>query len=157
MPKRSAGILLFRIRREQIEFFLIHPGGPFWINKDVGAWSIPKGEIEMGEEALNVAIREFKEETGQAIEGNFHELQPVKQKGGKLIFAWAIEGNIDETKIKSNTFEIEWPPKSGKRKLFPEVDKAQWFDLTSASEKINAGQLPLLEELNQMILERKKS
>jgi len=144
------------MKREQLEVFLVHPGGPFWIKKDAGAWSIPKGEIETGEEALQVAIREFKEETGQEIEGSFSELQPVKQKAGKIIKAWAVEGDIDETTIVSNTFEIEWPPRSGKKKIFPEVDKAQWFSLTEASEKINPGQLPLIEELQQIIRNKKK-
>ena len=156
MAKQSAGVLLFRMKREQLEVFLVHPGGPFWIKKDAGAWSIPKGEIETGEEALQVAIREFKEETGQEIEGSFSELQPVKQKAGKIIKAWAVEGDIDETTIVSNTFEIEWPPRSGKKKIFPEVDKAQWFSLTEASEKINPGQLPLIEELQQIIRNKKK-
>src|SRR5690349_5079905 len=156
MVKQSAGILLFRMKREQLEVFLVHPGGPFWIKKDAGAWSIPKGEIETGEEALQVAIREFKEETGQEIEGSFSELQPVKQKAGKIIKAWAVEGDIDETKIVSNTFEIEWPPRSGKKKIFPEVDKAQWFSVTTASEKINPGQVPLIEELQQIIRNKKK-
>jgi len=156
MAKQSAGILLFRMKREQLEVFLVHPGGPFWIKKDAGAWSIPKGEIETGEEALQVAIREFKEETGQEIEGSFSELQPVKQKAGKIIKAWAVEGDIDENTIVSNTFEIEWPPGSGKKKIFPEVDKAQWFSLTEASEKINPGQLPLIEELQQIIRNKKK-
>ena len=156
MAKQSAGVLLFRMKREQLEVFLVHPGGPFWIKKDTGAWSIPKGEIETGEEALQVAKREFKEETGQEIEGSFSELQPVKQKAGKIIKAWAVEGDIDETTIVSNTFEIEWPPRSGKKKIFPEVDKAQWFSLTAASEKINPGQLPLIEELQQIIRNKKK-
>jgi len=144
------------MKREQLEVFLVHPGGPFWIKKDAGAWSIPKGEIETGEEALQVAKREFKEETGQEIEGSFSELQPVKQKAGKIIKAWAVEGDIDENTIVSNTFEIEWPPGSGKKKIFPEVDKAQWFSLTEASEKINPGQLPLIEELQQIIRNKKK-
>jgi len=156
MAKQSAGVLLFRMKREQLEVFLVHPGGPFWIKKDAGAWSIPKGEIETGEEALQVAKREFKEETGQEIEGSFSELQPVKQKAGKIIKAWAVEGDIDENTIVSNTFEIEWPPGSGKKKIFPEVDKAQWFSLTEASEKINPGQLPLIEELQQIIRNKKK-
>ena len=156
MAKQSAGVLLFRMKREELEVFLVHPGGPFWIKKDAGAWSIPKGEIETGEEALQVAIREFKEETGQEIEGSFSELQPVKQKAGKIIKAWAVEGDIDENTIVSNTFEIEWPPGSGKKKIFPEVDKAQWFSLTEASEKINPGQLPLIEELQQIIRNKKK-
>ena len=156
MAKQSAGVLLFRMKREELEVFLVHPGGPFWIKKDTGAWSIPKGEIETGEEALQVAIREFKEETGQEIEGSFSELQPVKQKAGKIIKAWAVEGDIDENTIVSNTFEIEWPPGSGKKKIFPEVDKAQWFSLTEASEKINPGQLPLIEELQQIIRNKKK-
>ena len=147
MAKESAGILLYRLRKKQIEIFLVHPGGPFWLKKDEGAWSIPKGEIEVGEEPLNVAIREFNEETGQSISGKFIPLQPVKQKGGKTIVAWALEGDVDHEKIISNTFEMEWPPKSGKMKSFPEIDKAEWFSITEAKQKINPAQSGFIDEL----------
>jgi predicted NUDIX family NTP pyrophosphohydrolase len=151
MPKRSAGIVLYRLNNRELEIFLVHPGGPFWIKKDAGAWSIPKGEIEEGEDPLAVAIREFKEETGQEITGNFEQLQPIKQKAGKIITAWAVKGNVDESRIISNKFEIEWPPKSGKMTAFPEVDKAEWFGLSVARDKINAAQVGLLDELTQKL------
>jgi predicted NUDIX family NTP pyrophosphohydrolase len=151
MPKRSAGIVLYRLKNAELEIFLVHPGGPFWINKDAGAWSIPKGEIEEGEDPLAVAVREFKEETGQQITGDFEQLQPVKQKAGKIITAWAVKGNVDENRIISNTFEIEWPPKSGKMRAFPEIDKAEWFGLSGAREKINPGQVGLLDELTDKL------
>jgi len=147
MPKKSAGILLYKIENKILQLFLVHPGGPFWIKKDDGAWSIPKGEFDDNEDALEAAKREFEEETGVKISGNFIELHPVSQKSGKIIYAWAVEGDIDPEKIKSNEFEIEWPPKSGKMKSFPEIDKAAWFDLTVASKKIIGGQLPLINEL----------
>src|SRR5688572_13749217 len=114
MPKRkSAGILMYRFRQEQLEFFLVHPGGPFWANKDAGAWSIPKGEFEETEDPLQAAIREFGEETGTAPEGDFMPLPPVVQKAGKMVLAWAVEGQIDADHIRSNHYRIEWPPKSG--------------------------------------------
>jgi predicted NUDIX family NTP pyrophosphohydrolase len=155
MAKQSAGILLYRIKNQQPEFFLVHPGGPFWLKKDAGAWSIPKGEIEEGEDAMNVAVREFKEETGQEIIGKFIPLELVKQKAGKLILAWAVEGDVDETKILSNTFEIEWPPKSGKMKTFPEIDKAEWFSTEVAKEKINPAQANFINELLGKLDEKK--
>ncbi len=151
MPKRSAGIVLYRMKNRELEIFLVHPGGPFWINKDAGAWSIPKGEIEEGEDPLAVAVREFKEETGQQITGDFEQLQPVKQKAGKIITAWAVKGNVDENRIISNTFEIEWPPKSGKMRAFPEIDKAEWFGISDARDKINPGQVGLLDELTHKL------
>jgi predicted NUDIX family NTP pyrophosphohydrolase len=151
MPKRSAGIVLYRLKNGELEIFLVHPGGPFWINKDAGAWSIPKGEIEEGEDPLAVAVREFKEETGQQITGDFEQLQPVKQKAGKIITAWAVKGNVDENRIISNTFEIEWPPKSGKMRAFPEIDKAEWFGISDARDKINPGQVGLLDELTHKL------
>ena len=147
MSKKSAGILLYRIKNKMLEVLLVHPGGPFWIKKDAGAWTIPKGELNVDEEPFDAAIREMKEETGIILKGNFIELTPVKQKGGKLVYAWAKEQDVDLSDIKSNEFEMEWPPKSGKKKLFPEIDKADWFDLKTAKEKMNAGQLPLIEEL----------
>jgi predicted NUDIX family NTP pyrophosphohydrolase len=151
MPKRSAGIVLYRLKNGELEIFLVHPGGPFWINKDAGAWSIPKGEIEEGEDPLAVAVREFKEETGQQITGDFEQLQPVKQKAGKIITAWAVKGNVDENRIISNTFEIEWPPKSGKMRAFPEIDKAEWFGISDARDKLNPGQVGLLDELTHKL------
>src|SRR6185436_11832232 len=147
MARQSAGILLYRLKNHGPEVFLVHPGGPFWGKKDAGVWSIPKGEMEEEEEALKVAFREFKEETGSELEGDFTPLQPIKQKSGKIVYAWTGEGDVDENKIISNNFEIEWPPKSGKMKSFPEVDRAGWFQLNEAREKINPGQVPLLEEL----------
>jgi predicted NUDIX family NTP pyrophosphohydrolase len=147
MAKKSAGILLYRIKKNQPEVLLVHPGGPFWAKKDLGSWSIPKGEYEEGEDPLDAARREVKEETGLQVKGPFIELAPVKQKGGKLVVAWAAEGDFDPATIKSNEFEMEWPPKSGKRKTFPEVDKAAWFTISEAVEKIVEGQIPLLKEL----------
>jgi len=149
--KNSAGILLHRLRGSGIEVFLVHPGGPFWATKDAGAWSMPKGEFEAGEDPLEAAKREFKEETGFAVEGNFIELTPVKQPGGKVVYAWAVMGDCEAESIKSNTFSLEWPPRSGKRKEFPEVDRAGWFTPEVAREKILKGQLVLLEELKRKI------
>lgn len=145
--KQSAGILLYRIRKKAPEFFLVHPGGPFFAKKDAAAWSIPKGEFDENEDPLEVAKREFKEETGQDIDGRFLALAPVKQKGGKTVFAWAVEGDVNAEAITSNTFTIEWPPRSGKMREFPEVDKGEWFSFSVAKEKINPAQLALLEEL----------
>jgi len=147
MPKTSAGILLYRFREKKLEVFLVHPGGPFWTKKDLGAWSIPKGQFEADEDPLQAARREFQEETGQTVTGEFRELSPVIQSGGKIVQAWAAEGNCDEKNIHSNTFSIEWPPGSGKLKEFPEIDRAGWFDILTAREKILKGQLQLVEEL----------
>jgi predicted NUDIX family NTP pyrophosphohydrolase len=149
--KKSAGLLLYRCIENTIEFFLVHPGGPFWKNKDIGAWTIPKGELEDEEDALEAAKREFKEETGTIIDGNFITLTPVKQKAGKLIYTWAIQGNIDSEKITSNTFKIQWPPKSGKWVDLPEVDKAGWFSIEESKQKINPAQIPLIDELLELI------
>ena len=151
MAKKSAGIVLYRIQSNVLEFFLVHPGGPFWAKKNEGSWTIPKGEFEDDEDPLSAAKREFEEETGTQITGKFIELTPAKQKSGKLIFAWAVEGNIDPSKIKSNEFEIEWPPRSGKMKSFPEIDKAGWFDLNEAEQKINTGQFSLIKELESKL------
>jgi predicted NUDIX family NTP pyrophosphohydrolase len=147
MAKRSAGILAYRHRPDGPEFFLVHPGGPFWKNKDDGAWSIPKGEIDADEEPLIAAQREFEEETGLEIGGTFTPLTPVKAAGGKVIEAWAIEHDLDASAIKSNTFEIEWPPRSGKKTAFPEVDRAAWFPTQLALQKITPRQVPLLIQL----------
>jgi len=130
-----------------LEVLLVHPGGPFWRNKDDGVWSIPKGEIEDGEDAAATARREFLEETGVAISGPLESLGEIRQRGGKRVVAFAVEGNIDAAAIESNTFEIEWPPKSGKMQSFPEIDRAKWFDLPAATTKILEGQRPLLDRL----------
>lgn len=151
MPVRSAGILLYRFENRKPEVFLVHPGGPFWAKKDNGVWSIPKGEFDEDEDALEAAKREFREETGFAIEGNFIALTPIKQKTGKQVIAFAAERNVDAGKIKSNHFEMEWPPKSGKKQSFPEVDRAAWFNVEEARRKILERQAPLLEELIQKI------
>jgi predicted NUDIX family NTP pyrophosphohydrolase len=145
--KRSAGILVYRRSRGGLEVFLVHPGGPFWAKKDAGAWSIPKGEVDESEEGLAAAKREFLEEVGQSIGGDFLALAPVKQKGGKIIHTWAVEGEVDETRVKSNEFEMEWPPKSGHRARFPEVDRGQWFGVAEARRRLQSGQLPILDEL----------
>jgi predicted NUDIX family NTP pyrophosphohydrolase len=151
MPKISSGLLLYRIRNSVLEFLLVHPGGPFWKNKDDGAWTIPKGEIGVNEEALAAAVREFEEELGFKPSGPFIELTPITQKAGKIVHAWAFEGDCDPTQIKSNTFSIEWPPKSGKQAEFPEVDRAEFFNLGAAKTKINPAQVPLLEELQRRL------
>ena len=151
MPPKSAGIVLYRIQNNGIEVFLVHPGGPFWSKKDDGAWSIPKGEFNENEEPLAAAKREFQEETGIKISGEFIQLSPVKQKSGKMVYAWAVEGDIDPEKIKSNHFEIEWPPRSGKMKSFPEIDKAAWFQLGDAQKKILEAQSALIRELESKI------
>lgn len=145
--KPSAGILLFRTREGLLQVFLVHPGGPFWTRKDDGAWSIPKGEYEPGEDALQAARREFREETGQEPSGPFLPLQAVKQAGGKMVTAWAAEGDLDPTQLRSNTFSLEWPPKSGRLQSFPEVDRGAWFELPHARRKLLAAQLPLLDAL----------
>lgn len=147
MPKISAGILMYRKARAGLEVLLIHPGGPFFMNKDAGVWSIPKGEIDEGEDALAAAKREFQEETGCRPEGRFILLNAVKQKGGKIVLSWAVEGDCDADRITSNLFSIEWPPKSGRIQEFPEADRAGWFGLETAKEKINQAQVELLKEL----------
>jgi predicted NUDIX family NTP pyrophosphohydrolase len=151
MPRKSAGILLYKIENKILKIFLVHPGGPFWAKKDDGAWSIPKGEFDDGEDPLDAAKREFEEETGIKISGAFLELKPIRQKSGKIVYAWAVEGDVDVSKIKSNEFEIEWPPKSGKMKSFPEIDKAAWFDLNEAGKKIIEAQLSLIRELETIV------
>ena len=145
----SAGLLMYRTRENKLEFLLVHPGGPFWRNKDAGAWTIPKGEIEPSEEPLAAAQREFEEELGIMPAGRFFELAAVRQKGGKLIHAWAFEGEFDPERIRSNVFSMEWPPHSGRQQEFPEVDRAAWFDLETAKSKINPAQISLLEETQQ--------
>jgi predicted NUDIX family NTP pyrophosphohydrolase len=148
MPsKQSAGLLLFRRREGALEVLLVHPGGPFWARKDDGAWSIPKGEVEPAEDALAAARREVEEETGARPSGRFISLSPVHQTGGKIVHVWAVESDFDPASLKSNLFEMEWPPKSGKLKSFPEVDRASWFDLETAARKILASQAVVLQHL----------
>jgi predicted NUDIX family NTP pyrophosphohydrolase len=151
MPKTSAGLLLYRRRQGVPEVFLVHPGGPFWAKKDAGAWSIPKGEAAPGEDLLSAARREFQEETGLDIDGDFRELAPVRQPSGKRVHAWAAEADLDADAIHSNSFEMEWPPRSGQRQEFPEVDRAAWFDLPTARNKITKGQLSLLDQLERLL------
>ena len=155
MPKLSAGIMVYRQNtNDEIEVLLVHPGGPFFKNKDDGAWSIPKGEYMEGEDALLAAKREFTEETGNSLPaGEFILLQPVKIKSGKVITAWAVKANFTEPLIYSNNFEIEWPPRSGKKQSFPEIDKAEWFTLKEARHKIDMSQIDLLKQL-AIILEQ---
>jgi len=148
MPKRSAGILLYRVREGSVEVLLVHPGGPFWARKDLGAWSIPKGEYEQGEDPLAVALREFEEETGQEPpRAGLLELGAIRQRGGKILTAWAVGGDLDPAAIASNTFTMEWPPRSGDRREFPEVDRAGWFDPETARGKLLAAQAELVERL----------
>jgi predicted NUDIX family NTP pyrophosphohydrolase len=151
MAKLSAGLLIYRRQSGELEVFLVHPGGPFWAKKDLGAWSIPKGEYAEGEDPLEAARREFEEETGFCADGNFLELGEVKQAGGKVVRAWAVEGECDPAELRSNSFEIEWPPRSKRRAEFPEVDRAAWFSLAEARERILMGQVPLLEALLQRL------
>jgi predicted NUDIX family NTP pyrophosphohydrolase len=150
MAKQSAGILLYR-KAGGLQVFLVHPGGPFYVNKDGGAWSIPKGEFLDDEDPLVAAKREFLEETGQAIGGDFIALPLIQQKGGKKVYAWAVEGDIDPEKIISNTFEMEWPPKSGKMKSFPEIDKAGWFSIEEARLKMIVAQVSLIDNLAALL------
>jgi predicted NUDIX family NTP pyrophosphohydrolase len=145
--RRSAGILLHRRREGRLEVLLVHPGGPFWKGRDEGAWSIPKGEYDEAEDALDAARREFTEETGFAVEGPFVELAPVRQRSGKVVRAWAVEGDCDAAAIRSIAFSMEWPPRSGRMAEFPEVDRAGWFSIEEARAKILAAQAPLLDGL----------
>lgn len=145
--KTSAGILLYRRRENALEVFLVHPGGPFWAKKDLGAWSIPKGEIGDGEDPLNAARREFTEETSFIVQGPFQPIGELKQKSGKVVMAWAAEGDCDPAQLRSNLFSMEWPPRSGKQAEFPEADRGGWFLLDEAREKIHPGQAEFLERL----------
>lgn len=152
MAKQSAGILLYRKIHKTMEVLLVYPGGPYFSGKEAGNWTVPKGEFTAGEEApLQAAIREMEEETGFRPEGPFTALSPIKQKSGKIVHCWAMESDLDVTTIISNTFELEWPPKSGKRKSFPEIEKAAWFTIQAANGLINERQIPLLEELQQIV------
>lgn len=150
MAKQSAGILLYRVRPET-EVLLVHPGGPFFSRKDLGSWTIPKGEYDLHEDPLEAAKREFREETGMEVAGPFIPLRPVRQKGGKLIHAWAAAGDIETDHIVSNTFEISWPPGSGQIRTYPEIDRAGWFTWAEAREKINERQIAFLNELSEKL------
>lgn len=147
MPKTSAGLLMYRNRNGRLEVLLVHLGGPFWKNKDAGAWFIPKGEINPGEEELAAAQREFQEETGLAPAGEFLALSTVKHKSGKNVVAWAFAGDGDPAALKSNTFEMEWPPKSGKMTQFPEIDRADFFTVEAAREKMHAAEFEFVTRL----------
>jgi predicted NUDIX family NTP pyrophosphohydrolase len=147
MSKKSAGLLLFRQCPEGLEVLLVHPGGPFWARKDEGAWSIPKGEFDRPEDPLAAAIRECEEETGARPSGEFLKLEPLRQPGGKLVFAWAVRADFDPSSLKSNTYSMEWPPRSGRRQEFPEVDRAAWFGVESARRRILNGQAGFLDQL----------
>jgi predicted NUDIX family NTP pyrophosphohydrolase len=151
MAKKSAGLLMYRFRDGNPEVFLVHMGGPYWAKKDLGAWSIPKGEYESGEDPFEAAKREFLEETGFAAIGEFFRLKDVKQPSGKLISAWAFEGDCDAKEIRSNTFSMEWPPRSGQFQEVAEIDRAEWFDPDTAREKILKGQRPFIEELQSVL------
>lgn len=151
MAEQSAGILMYRLGRGFLEVLIVHPGGPLWKNKDSGAWSIPKGEFLPGEDPLENAIREFEEELGSPVDGEFLTLKPVRQKAGKLVQAFAVEGDLDTANIQSNKFTMEWPPRSGKIQEFHEIDSAEWFDLITAREKINPAQCAFLDELGERI------
>lgn len=151
MVKRSAGILVYRYRDDLLEVLLVHPGGPFWAKKDLASWSIPKGEYEDTEDAFTVAQREFSEETGFEVQGEFIELTPVRQPSGKIVSVWAVEGDFDASLARSNSFTMEWPRKSGIFQDFPEVDRAQWFPVAIAKEKLLKGQVKILDQLCKLL------
>lgn len=151
MTRSSAGLLPFRFRDGRLEVLLVHPGGPYWVKKDEGAWSIPKGEPSAGESPLEAACREFAEETGFCPQGDFLPLKPVRQPGGKIVHAWAVRGDFDPLELRPNTFSMEWPPRSGRIQTFPEVDRAEWFPIEVAREKILKGQSGLLGELEEIL------
>jgi predicted NUDIX family NTP pyrophosphohydrolase len=152
MPKVSAGILLFRRRAGGVEMMLVHPGGPFWAKKDLGAWSIPKGLVDENENRLAAARREFLEETGMVVDGEFLDLGAHKQPGGKTVVAFACEGDFDPAALKSNTFSLEWPPHSGRSADFPEVDRAAWYSIDEAFTKISKGQKPIIAALEALMV-----
>ncbi len=147
--KQSAGLLMYRVVAQRLQVLLVHPGGPYFANKDLGSWTVPKGEVAPDEDLFATALREFQEETGIRPNGPFLTLSPIKQKGGKVVHVWAFKGDCDPSKLESNTFQMEWPPKSGHMVEFPEIDQAQFFDLETAAQKIIPAQIPLLEELDR--------
>lgn len=151
MAKLSAGLLLFRRVNRDLEIFLVHPGGPFWAKKDEGAWSLPKGEYSEGENPLLAAKREFQEETSLSVDGDFIPLGELRQPGGKIVSAWALENDVDPGLLKSNTFSMEWPPKSGKIREFPEVDRAGWFTVSEARAKLLKGQVSFIDRLSEKL------
>lgn len=151
MPKTSAGLLLFRETSGGLEVLLVHPGGPYWSKKDEGAWSVPKGEFEEGDNPLEAARREFEEETGASAPGEAIPLGSLKQSGGKIVHAWAVRGDFDPALLRSNTFSLEWPPKSGRMQEFPEVDRAGWFPVAAAKRKILTGQVGFLDQLQEKL------
>ena len=151
MPRISAGILMYRLHEGTLQVLLVHPGGPFFQNKDEGAWSIPKGEAEPAEDLLECATREFAEELGVTVSEPFIPLTSVKQKGGKVVHAWACAGDCDPNSFVSNTFSMEWPPRSGQQREFPEVDRAAFFDVVAARRKINAAQVAMVNELEEIL------
>ncbi|MBB6370009.1 NUDIX hydrolase [Chryseobacterium shigense] len=152
--KTSAGILLFKRVKNNLYYFLVHPGGPFWKNKDAGTWSVPKGEIQPDEDPLERALTEFKEETGKTIHGEFIALVPVKQKGGKTVHAWALESDLEISGLYSNTLQIEWPPGSSKMIEIPEVDQWEWFESVEAQKRINPAQIAFIAELERILSEQ---
>ena len=151
MNKKSAGILLFRLKNNKLEVMLVHPGGPFWAKKDEGAWSIPKGEYEQGEDPAEAAKRELAEETGVELNSSLIELGELRQPSGKIVHAWAANQDCDPSEIRSNTFEMEWPPNSGKLQMFPEVDRGGWFTTTGARSKLHKGQAGFIDKLRQIL------
>jgi predicted NUDIX family NTP pyrophosphohydrolase len=151
MPKKSAGLLLFRGAHGAVEVLLVHPGGPFWTKKDEGAWSIPKGEFSDDEDPFQAAVREFKEEMGEGVTGDVIGLEPQRLAGGKTVYAWAVRSDFDPDRLRSNTFSMEWPPRSGRQQVFPEIDRAAWFPLEVAREKISKGQVGFLDELQSRL------
>lgn len=156
MAKHSAGLLPYRRRGRRLEVFLVHPGGPFWARRDAAAWSIAKGEFEPGEDPLAAARREFAEETGFRVAGDFLALEPLKQPSGKIVHAWAVEAELDPAAVVSNTFQLEWPPRSGKTIEIPEVDRAGWFDIKTARDKLHRGQVPFLDALKRRLAPRSR-
>jgi predicted NUDIX family NTP pyrophosphohydrolase len=151
MTKKSAGILMYRLRNEVLEVLLVHPGGPYWAKKDNGSWSIPKGEYTDTEDPFTVAKREYEEETSFQVDGDFIHLTPLKQPSGKIVSAWTVEGDCDASKIKSNTFLMEWPPRSGNKQEFPEVDRGEWFTIDTAKKKLLKGQVGFIDELCKLL------
>ena len=148
---RSAGLLMYRRREGRLEVLLAHPGGPYWAKKDEGAWTIPKGLVEPGEDTLAAARREFREETGFEAEGDMEPLEPLRQRSGKVVHAWAVEGDCDASRVRSNEYQVEWPPRSGVVKTYPEVDRAAWFGLEEARVRILRGQRPFLDQLEALV------